>query len=232
MFCIKCGKEIQEGTVFCPFCGMRTDIPQNNNFQNQQAQAPYMTYQNQQFQMPYAPVKKKANPAARAWFAPVAIVLMVILQFALNALQTLLYNWIGYDSYSGYYIAYAIVSFLKLALFLAICLGLFFIAFSGIEARKRKLSLPMSVLPIVFYYVSSSLNGIALDIVLSFANGVYGSTIISTVGSIVLGIISAVLSFVIVHSYLKSVDSIVGDKEEAETNPSAPTNVNSNYIDQ
>ena len=68
MFCKQCGKEIEDGSSFCPFCGasQADDAQAQQQAQNQQAQQQAQSQQPQQpYQAPY-----NNNPYNQTYSAP------------------------------------------------------------------------------------------------------------------------------------------------------------------
>ena len=68
MFCKQCGKEIEDGSSFCPFCGagQADDAQAQQQAQSQQAQQQAQSQQPQQpYQAPY-----NNNPYNQTYYAP------------------------------------------------------------------------------------------------------------------------------------------------------------------
>ena len=92
MFCRKCGANVDNGSMFCPYCGTQMGTPDNTA---QQQQQPY--YQNPQQQYYQAPQQYNQTPAQQqntlaivgfilSFFIPIAGLICSILGFKASKL--------------------------------------------------------------------------------------------------------------------------------------------------
>ncbi|MGN0523378.1 MAG: NINE protein [Eubacterium sp.] len=209
MFCKNCGCEIEENAVFCTGCGAAAPVNNggNNYVQNGNAYVGFGEY---------VPIIKKPLKSC-AWFAPVSVIVTILLivglYFGTEAIRSKLFD----SSYYMYtYIIFA-VRFLLNILFSILVTGLFYsIATSKVEKTVKKQASLSPFVSIAFPFIWQFIGFFMQDAfyAISFNSNIelFGensdiiSLVIICVIMFILAILFAIISFVYVSNAFKAID--------------------------
>lgn len=221
MYCKKCGNEIKDGSLFCTKCGEKLLTDSNNiNINNIEASTPVY---NQNFN------KKPLEKCA--WFAPVSVVISILLMFGVRFVffGFILPNFQspeGYFTGSEYCIAATVQNVLILLIPIITSAGLFFAATSGTTQNDRKKVITACFLPAllstIIWQLPSTFTMIMTDIL---KVSLYEVSIINTIATVILSILGAVASFYFILNSFRAID------RDCNENSSANTNTNYQQVD-
>lgn len=205
--CAQCGTTINQDFEFCPNCGTRIG---DNSLQNNQ------DVNNSNFFVPKKPLAKCA------WFAPVAIIILLIIDVVFMLLGGRILSHFNTDfAMHLYYAIGDILTFIIRCVFISV-FYLIAIAISGTEKRKAK----VAVHTIFFTYV---INAIPLVISSAVSNFLFAlnfsllslsTEVISIVPWVirtVLTLLFAVLSYFVTAKYFEFIDSTFDDSDDIKT---------------
>ena len=189
----------------------------NNNYQQPSAYTQYY----QQNPMVQQTVQKKSNLSLRAWFAPVTLIVFVLIYgILLSIASPILAEAImdaAFDGFNEAYISsisttYSIVFTCVEVIFLPLLSVLLYnLAFINVEKKKKKASSALILAPIVAYWVMNKISSIINNVLTMWLNAKMieqsAYSICSAICNLLFLTIFTVVSFFICKSALKKLEN-------------------------